>query len=144
MMGFVPEPSSHTLREAGIPPLTFGPEHASPSGFGRNYMNNLMLTLSGPDLDRLRILVTALGTDIAQARNPAPTPEGRPSGTALDTNWSALVKLLDLGNKPEMRDCPKCGRQGMSEATRCGYCWSALPAMPKKSAAQGQESPSGG
>jgi hypothetical protein len=107
-------------------------------------MNNLLLSFSGVDLDRLRGLVTAVGTDITHAQAPVLPTENQRSLTALAMNWSALVNLLDLGQKPEMRACHVCGRLGMFEATRCGYCWAALPAMPKKSATLGQESLSGG
>jgi predicted amidophosphoribosyltransferase len=47
----------------------------------------------------------------------------------------ALVNMLDLGTAPEMRKCPECGREGLSQATRCGYCWAALPVLKAKLAA---------
>jgi hypothetical protein len=89
-------------------------------------------------------LVTAVSTDIAHAQDPVLPPEKQPTWTALAMDWSALVNMLDLGKKPEMRACPICGRLGMFEATRCGYCWSAQPAISKKSAPLGQESLAGG
>lgn len=98
-------------------------------------MNNLMLSFSGADLERLRTLVAAVGTEVAHASSTAPQPEIPGPRTALDTTWSALVDMLDLGTMPEMRECPECGRQGMAEATRCGFCWSSLPALRSKSAA---------
>lgn len=39
------------------------------------------------------------------------------------------------GAAPEMRKCPECGRLGMAEATRCGYCWTSLLGLKTKSAA---------
>jgi hypothetical protein len=101
-------------------------------------MNTSLLSFSGADLQRLRDLVTTVGTDITHAQDPVLPPENQRSWAALAVSWSALVNLLDLGKKPEMRACPVCERLGMFEATRCGYCWSALPAMPKKSATLGQ------
>jgi len=39
---------------------------------------------------------------------------------------SALTAMLDLGPEPHVVACPICGRLGMSGATRCGFCWTAL------------------
>ena len=45
---------------------------------------------------------------------------------ALRTAWARLVTVLDLGPRRAMRDCPRCGKAGMREATLCGYCWLRL------------------
>jgi len=91
-------------------------------------MNNLMLSFSGADLARLRTLVNAVGKEIALAPGAAPTAESQGPQTALDMAWSSLVEMLDLGGAPQMRECPECGRQCTVGATRCGNCWSRLPA----------------
>jgi len=90
-------------------------------------MNILMLSFSGADLSRLRALVTAAGKEI----------ESRSPRTALDISWSRLVEILDLGAESEMRRCPTCHHQGALGASRCGFCWTSLPATkaPAKLAA---------
>jgi hypothetical protein len=95
-------------------------------------MNNLMLSFAGAELTRLRGLVTAVGKEVALVAGAAASPDGKGPRTALETTWSRLVAMLDLGDEPEMRECPKCGQACMLMATRCGHCWSALP--PRKSA----------
>ena len=55
------------------------------------------------------------------------------SGSALPhllESWAKLVALLALGPAPEMRACAVCGRGGLRAATRCGFCWTALPHLP--------------
>lgn len=97
-------------------------------------MNNLMLRISGPELTQLRNLVTDVGKEIALVHPKdagAPTEREAPE-SALDTAWSRLVKLLDLGPEPELRECPKCRRLNMLGATRCGHCWSVLPPVERK------------
>lgn len=32
-----------------------------------------------------------------------------------------------------VRDCPKCGREGMANATKCGYCWTTLTPLDANS-----------
>lgn len=98
-------------------------------------MNNLLLSISGADLERLRTLVAAVGAEIARAQNKDPNRVTSGPRTALDSAWSDLVKMLDLGTAPKMRKCPECGRLGMAEATRCGYCWTSLLGLKTKSAA---------
>lgn len=44
----------------------------------------------------------------------------------LRTAWAALKAWLALGPAPRLRTCPRCGHDGMYDATRCGYCWLAL------------------
>ena len=90
-------------------------------------MNNLMLSFSGADISRLRILVAAVGKEIALAPG-ATAPESQPPRTALDTTWSSLVGMLDLGTEPEMRSCPTCGHLCTLGASRCGHCGRQLRA----------------
>src|SRR4051812_13199997 len=47
----------------------------------------------------------------------------------LAASWSALVKLMALGQPPQLRDCPSCGQVGMRAATRCCRCWAPLPEL---------------
>ena len=56
----------------------------------------------------------------------------------LRASWGKLVALLALGPAPVVRECPVCGRIGMRDATRCGYCWTRLWSPPELST----ESPS--
>jgi len=91
-------------------------------------MNNLMMSFSGADLVRLRTLVTAVGKEIALA--PGATAAKSPSPrTALDTTWSSLVDMLDLGTEPGTRECPSCKHPCAVGASRCGHCWASLPAL---------------
>jgi hypothetical protein len=94
-------------------------------------MNNLMLSFSGADLSRLRTLVTAVGNEVALAPG-ATKAESQSPRTALDMTWSRLVEMLDLGTEPETRECPTCKRQCALGASRCGFCWTSLPALNAK------------
>lgn len=93
-------------------------------------MNNLMLSMAGAELSRLRTLVVAVGKEIEQVSGRATPPEKDGPRTALEMTWSRLVQMLDLGAEPEMRECPNCKHMGMLLATRCGHCWAFLP--PRK------------
>jgi len=90
-------------------------------------MNNLMLRLSGVELSRLRTLVGEVDKEIAHA-STAPAG-GDIQKTTLDTTWSRLVLMLDLGSEPVMRECPTCKGLCMSGATRCIHCWNSLPTL---------------
>jgi len=48
----------------------------------------------------------------------------------LHVAWGQLVRLLAPEPERATRDCPRCGKRGMREATRCGYCWMKLVTMP--------------
>jgi hypothetical protein len=95
-------------------------------------MNNLMLSFSGAELSRLRTLVTAVGKEIGLVPGGNATAESKGPKTALDTTWSHLVEMLDLGTEPEMRECPECKRSCMGGASRCGHCWAVLPPLKLK------------
>jgi hypothetical protein len=96
-------------------------------------MNNLLLTFSGADLSQLRTLVTAVEKEIALVPGSAATrTESQTPKTALDSTWSSLVEMLDLGTAPETRECPECKHPCMLGATRCGHCWSSLPALSSR------------
>jgi len=94
-------------------------------------MNNLMLSSSGADLSRLCTLVTAVENEIVLAPG-ATSAESENPRTALDTSWSSLVAMLDLGTEVEMRACPACKHQCSLGASRCGHCWASLPKLSTK------------
>jgi len=99
-------------------------------------MNNLMLSFSGEALSRLRAQVAEVAKEIALAPGGSTTAESQRPKTALDTTWTRLVEMLDLGAEPVMRECPQCKHECMLGATRCGYCWTALPVLkPREKAA---------
>jgi hypothetical protein len=91
-------------------------------------MNNLTLSFSGADLSRLRTLVTAVGKEVALVPG-ATVAESQTPRSALDMTWSSLVEMLDLGNEPETRECPTCNHRCALGASRCGHCWTSLPAL---------------
>ena len=98
-------------------------------------MNNLMLRFSAADVSRLRTLVAGVEKKMALVLSTLTTAEGQPRKTALEMTWSNLVGMLDLGPEPEMRVCPECKHPCMLGATRCGNCWSHLPALATKAKA---------
>lgn len=97
-------------------------------------MNNHMLRFSDLDLTQLRNLVNDVGKEITLLHaKDADSPTGHEGPkTALDTTWSRLVSLLDLGPEPVSLECPRCKRLNLLGATRCGHCWSVLPAVERK------------
>jgi hypothetical protein len=60
---------------------------------------------------------------------------GAGDAAAFSEPWRRLVAALDLGPEPALRACPRCKELGMLGATRCGYCWFALPATSPSHAA---------
>ncbi len=56
--------------------------------------------------------------------NLAALAKGLPAAT--QGAYDELVKDLDLGPEPELRDCPHCKHTGLKAATRCGRCWAKL------------------
>ncbi len=68
--------------------------------------------------DVLRDAVERVEALVAAPGSPAGLPEA----------WDRLTAALALGPRPERRKCPFCGKSGMRDAIRCGYCWRALPA----------------
>jgi hypothetical protein len=100
-------------------------------------MNSLRLSFSGAELTRLRKLVADVTNELALARPKDSTApkKGEATRTPLEATWSRLVEMLDLGPEPALHECPKCKRLNMLGSTRCGYCWSILPAKPSDVAA---------
>ncbi len=75
------------------------------------------------DERNIRTLVAAVQGGVTRAVTPAATDDDKQS---LTRAWDALVQHLALGPAPDMRACPRCGRDVMRAATLCGYCWSKL------------------
>ena len=94
-------------------------------------MNNMMLSFAGAELSRLRTLVTAVEKEIGLVPG-ATTADSKTPRNALDTSWSHLVEMLDLGSEPQMRECPACRHQCTLGASRCGRCWASLPSLKSK------------
>jgi hypothetical protein len=99
----------------------------------RWFMNNLTLSLSGADLSRLRTLVAAVDKEIVHDSGSSTAAGSQTPKSALNTTWSRLVEMLDLGTEPEMRTCPTCKHLCTLGTTRCSHCWtSLLPLIPKE------------
>lgn len=75
---------------------------------------------------KIRAAVAGVADFIARLPNAHPGPN-----RGLPEAWAELVKILALGPEPRLRDCPRCGEVGMSDATLCLHCWSRLPAAAK-------------
>jgi hypothetical protein len=72
-------------------------------------------------VETLRTLVSVIEKEIVDA---APAD-------GLRVAWAQMVETLALGPAPELRECSICGHTGMRAATRCMYCWSALPLLSR-------------
>jgi hypothetical protein len=91
----------------------------------------------GSDLERpfsyleretLRALVATINDQMSDVAARGGSPSDK-----LRASWAELVQYLDLGRRPEVRECPRCKHIGMREATLCGYCWTALSRLgPEK------------
>jgi hypothetical protein len=77
-----------------------------------------------PIRTRLRVLVAHVDSTIASLE----TAEGG-SKQALEQAWANLVGGLALGEEPEVRTCPSCGRSIMRAAVRCRYCMKFSPSQ---------------
>ena len=85
------------------------------------------------DLDggrtRLRAVVATIDQEVLNlSRQAMGDDQSAKERGRLSSSWAELVKLLELGPAPQVRECPVCKRTGMREATRCGYCWAKLSA----------------
>jgi hypothetical protein len=89
---------------------------ALPFGVKESQMNSI-----GLDGERtgMRVIVATIDRLLADPKTQLTAERLRPS-------WALLVQALALGPEPELRECPHCGKMGMLEATRCGFCWTAL------------------
>ncbi|MEO7729336.1 MAG: hypothetical protein ABIY55_00050 [Kofleriaceae bacterium] len=81
------------------------------------------ISLGDAACDRLRTLIETIEGEITQL--PA-SGDGNLANVALHASWSELVKVLALGDKPEMRECPTCHGSGFRAASRCASCWAKL------------------
>lgn len=71
-----------------------------------------------PDGKKSRLRAMVAEVDVAM---------GHSSSAPAREPWQRLVVALELGPEPAVRACPHCGKLGMAEATRCGYCWRPTP-----------------
>jgi hypothetical protein len=77
--------------------------------------------------DRLRAVVATIDHEISALPGEALRDHAyAKSERQLASSWAELVDLLALGPAPHLRECPVCGHTGMTDATRCGYCWTKL------------------
>ena len=72
--------------------------------------------------DQLRTVVGAVDQEITRL----PAGDGNHATDELRASWTALIKLLALGDAPQTRECPKCHGTGMRAASRCAHCWTKL------------------
>jgi hypothetical protein len=96
-------------------------------------MSKSPLELPGSDRALLRAAVEALDKQVLFLSARTTLEEYRAAAETLRDSWTALVKLLALGEAPALRECSRCKHLGMREATRCGYCWAELAPMPMPS-----------
>jgi hypothetical protein len=80
--------------------------------------------------DQMRTLVETIDGELTRLRS---SDDG--TATALRASWSDLVKLLALGPKPELRECPVCHGSGFRAASRCSSCWTKLEPLADTHAA---------
>jgi hypothetical protein len=89
----------------------------------------------GPEPRRSRLRATVASVQAVISRLPA---GASPHAAELHGAWKDLVDLLALGPEPELRECPKCHRMCMREATACGHCFGLLePLGPALASAHG-------
>jgi hypothetical protein len=85
-----------------------------------------------PDAKRSRLRATLAAIESALARLPPDmtNDNGATPADGLRASVADLAEQLALGPEPAYRPCPVCKRLGMSVATRCGHCWTALTPPP--------------
>jgi hypothetical protein len=64
--------------------------------------------------------------DVEELRRFGTSSDGGQRLARLESDWTDLVNLIGPLADPLTRACPSCGRLGMPNATRCGYCWATL------------------
>jgi len=92
-------------------------------------MNNFRVVLSGLDLARLLTAVETMNQELTHVTGESFPNATQTPLTALGEAWRHLVSLLELGPEPKLRECPICKHLCMLEASRCGHCWTPLPAL---------------
>ena len=90
------------------------------------------ISLGDAACDRLRTLIETIEGELAGL--PA-SSGGHP---ALHASWSELVKVLALGARPAMRECPTCHGSGFRAASRCSSCWAKLEPLADTDAPRSQ------
>lgn len=90
-----------------------------------------MQNLQSTNLRHIILTIDAVLLEMSRAP-PGSLPES--SLAELNLEWAKLVNVLALGPAPDVRACPTCGNTVMRLATRCGYCWRALPIVPQNGA----------
>jgi hypothetical protein len=80
----------------------------------------------------MRTLVETIDGELTRLRSSG---DGAASTAALHASWGDLVKLLALGPKAEMRECPVCHGSGFRAASRCSNCWTKLEPLAATHAA---------
>lgn len=88
-------------------------------------MNNAQTNHPDAARSALRTMVAAVDRELSLLQKGTTTGGAEPA-SGLTTAWAALVKQLDLGPEPDLRECPVCMRVGMRAATVCGFCWTKL------------------
>jgi hypothetical protein len=78
------------------------------------------------ETETVRDIVDTLDKRVREVGHLPMTVESRRTLEPLISDWARLVNALALGPRPRLRACPSCGREGMAEATRCGFCWKEL------------------
>ena len=89
------------------------------------------ITLGDVACDRLRTLIETIEGELTGL----PASGGN---SALHASWSELVKVLALGAKPAMRECPTCHGSGFRAASRCSSCWAKLEPLADADAPRSQ------
>jgi hypothetical protein len=86
------------------------------------------------DAERAKLRATVATIEHELLTRPAMAPNAITGGAdrKLLASWHALVDQLALGPEPDVRQCPVCHHTGLSEATRCGFCWSRLKPIGAK------------
>jgi hypothetical protein len=79
---------------------------------------------------QLRTVVAAIDREMSILSGTTMRDGAHAAQGQLLASWAALVQLLAIGPLPETRACPACHHVGMANATRCGYCWAKLSALP--------------
>jgi hypothetical protein len=105
-------------------------------------MSNSPLELPGSERASLRAAVETVNRQVSSLKGHATLEEFRAATDTLVGSFTELVKLLDLGEAPALRECPRCKHLGMRAASRCGYCWIDLAPLADEAAAVAAPLPS--
>ena len=73
--------------------------------------------------DEIRALLLAVQAPIDAITTSATTDVDKANANALGLAWKALETHLAIGPAAQTRDCPKCHKTMIRNATLCGHCW---------------------